>query len=96
LFDKDYVILKLLQGRDQHSSEVMKQLNQRDFGIPWMAITDADGTILATSDGPLGNIGHPTTVEAIRHVRDMLKRTASRLSDDELDRLVQPLAQPME
>ncbi len=52
-----------------------------------MAIAERDGTVLITSDGPLGNIGFPNTEERSRYLREMLGRTAQRLSADELDAL---------
>jgi hypothetical protein len=56
-----------------------------------MAIADPDGTVLATSDGPLGNIGFPSGFEDLRHLRDMLSRTAQRLTAEEREQLVQSL-----
>jgi hypothetical protein len=63
-------------------------------GIPWMAITESSGAVLATSDGPLGNIGFPATIEDIRHLREMLRRTARKLAAKEQDQLAESLAQP--
>lgn len=89
---KDYVILKVMGGLDQHAEEVIKPLNRPQSGIPWHAITEVDGKVLATSEGPLGNIGMPSTVEDIRHLRTMLEQTGRRLTPDDLDRLAESLA----
>jgi beta-lactamase regulating signal transducer with metallopeptidase domain len=95
LLEKDYVILKILAGRDHHAMEVMKQLNQPPkVGIPWMAITEPDGAVLVTSDGPLGNIGLPSSAEDIQYFREMLNRTTRRLKAEEVDRLAQSLVKP--
>jgi hypothetical protein len=95
LLEKDYVIVKVLEGYDKSVPAVMKLLNQPEGkGIPWMAITEPDGPVLTTSDGPLGNIGFPGTIENIRHLREMLHRTASKLTAKELDQLAESLEQP--
>jgi hypothetical protein len=93
LLAKDYVILKVLEN-DEHAREVIDKLNPpRGAGIPWYAITEPDGTILATSDGPLGNSGYPDSVEGKRHLKTMLDRTARRLTAAERDRLVQSVSE---
>jgi len=85
---------------DDHAAEVIAELPRKnDDGVPWFAITEPDGTVLATSGGPLGNIGFPSSVEGIRHLRQMLDRTVQRLSADEVDRLIAtglgaPLSKP--
>jgi hypothetical protein len=48
--------------------------------------------VLATSEGPLGHIGFPSSMEDIRHFRQMLERTVRRLKSDELDSLVKSLS----
>jgi len=88
--EKDYVIVKVMDGLDEHAAEVIKELPEREGdGIPWYAITEPDGTILATSNGPLGNIGFPGSVEGLRHFRGMLDRTVRKLTAAEVDGLIQ-------
>jgi len=92
LLEKDYVIVRSF-GLDEHFAEVKDLLKPPDgCGIPWFAITEPDGTVIVTSDGPLGNVGFPDSKEGMRHLRDMLGRTARRLTGDELDRLTQSAA----
>ena len=94
LLEKDYVVVKVSE-MDKSIGEVMKLLDQPESkGIPWMAIVEPDGPVMATSDGPLGNIGFPGTIEDIRHLRDMLQRTARKLTAKEQDQLAESLAQP--
>src|SRR5262249_51721145 len=60
--EKDFVIVKVMEGLDEHAGEIVKELPIQDGdGIPWYAITEPDGTILTTSRGALGNMGFPTT-----------------------------------
>jgi hypothetical protein len=87
LLGKDYVVLKL--GRHEGAWEIREELKRPAAGgIPWMAITEPDGTVLVTSYGPLGNIGFPTEFEDLRHLNEMLSRTAQRLTAEELERIV--------
>ena len=53
--DKDYVVVKLMGGVDEHVTEAIAGLPIKDGdGIPWFAITEPDGTVLAISRGPHG------------------------------------------
>jgi hypothetical protein len=91
--DKDYVIVKLMAGIDEHVTEVIAGLPIKDGdGIPWFAITEPDGTVLAISRGLLGNIGFPASVEEIRHFRQMHNRSVQRITPDEVDRLINSLS----
>jgi hypothetical protein len=91
--EKDLVIAKVMGALDAHDDEVIKQLPINDGdGIPWHAITEPDGTILATSHGPLGNIGFPSSIEGCRHFRQMLERSVRRLTAAEVEDLVRSLA----
>ncbi len=93
VLEKDYVIVKVMEGLDDHAGEVIDKLPIKNRGIPWHAITEPDGTILITSEGPLGNIGFPAgSIEGVRHLRRMLERTAKRLTPDDVDRLVKSLS----
>ena len=82
-----------MAGIDEHVSEAIAGLPINDGdGIPWFAITEPDGRVMAISRGPLGNIGFPASVEEIRHFRQMLDRTNQRITPDEIDRLVKTLS----
>jgi hypothetical protein len=91
LLEKDYVIVKILGSIDTNSLEVERELRGDTGGIPWHAIMSSDGQLLATSDGPLGNIGFPGAVESLRHLRSMFDRTAQRLTMEDRDQLIQSL-----
>ena len=91
--DKDYVVVKLMDGIDEHVTEAVAGLPIKDGdGIPWFAITEPDGAVLAISRGPLGNIGFPSSLEGIRHFRQMLDRTVQKMTSDEVDRLISSLS----
>ena len=88
----DYVVVKVMEGLDDHADEVVDSLPiQPGEGIPWHVITASDGSILATSVGPLGNIGLPSSVEGLRHFHAMLDKTRQRITPAEVDGLVESL-----
>ncbi len=92
LLEKDFVILKVMAELDSHAEEVSNTLDRPlEAGVPWFAITDAKGKVLVTSDGPVGNIGMPSSPEGIRHLREMLAKTANHLTGDEIDTLIKSL-----
>jgi hypothetical protein len=93
VLETDYVIVKLIDIVDDHVREALAGLPEKEGdGIPWYAIAEADGRILATSSGPLGNIGFPSSVEGIRHLRQMLDQTARRMRPADLDGLIKTLS----
>ena len=89
--ERDYVMLKLHSGRHHGAIEIEERLRGKSGSIPWTAILDAKGKVLATSDSPLGNIGFPGQFESARHFRRMLEKTAQRLSADDIAALAATL-----
>jgi RNA polymerase sigma factor (sigma-70 family) len=90
--EKDYIVVKVMEGLDEHVAAAIDTLSPKERSIPWHAFTEPDGTVLATSDGPLGNIGFPGSVEGIRHFRGMLDRTVRNLSSGDVDSLIKSLS----
>ena len=92
--DKDYVVVKLMGGVDEHVTEAIAGLPIKDGdGIPWFAFTEPDGTVLAISRGPHGQYRiSQLPSEGIRHFRQMLDRTVQRMTSDEVDRLIKSLS----
>lgn len=89
LLAKDYVMLKIDADLDEYGSEVAQRLlNDRSLGIPFFGIFDADENLLVDSDGPLGNLGFPSSFEGKRHLRRMLEQTRTRLNDEQIDQLI--------
>ena len=88
IWDKDYIWVRI-DERWTNSGEVMDGIKAGyRGGIPWMAILDADGQSLATSNGLKGeNIGFPSSPPDIDYFLKMLKDTSQRLSDDDLQKL---------
>ena len=90
--DKDYVVVKLMDGIDEHVAGALSGLpiNHGD-GIPWFAFTEPDGSVLAISRGPLGNIGFPSSLEGIRHFRGCFEATVKSITPAELNQLIDSL-----
>ncbi|HET6204913.1 MAG TPA: hypothetical protein VFI25_19150 [Planctomycetota bacterium] len=53
-------------------------------GIPWFAFLDAQGAVVATSDGPKGNVGFPAEPDEIDHFVAMLRKGARRITPEQL------------
>ena len=83
LLDRDYVFVKLLKGCDENVDELGQALHLGDKNAPWFALADAAGTVLATSNGPLGG---PTDTK--RQLDRALQATARRLTPTDIERLI--------
>jgi Thioredoxin-like len=93
LLSRDYVFLKIDDVRDLHGAEVAERLTGSEGqGIPFCGIFDAAGKPLITSESPLGNIGCPSGFEGKRHLRRMLEKTRKKLTDREIDQIVDSLS----
>ena len=86
LFAADFIDLKIDQDRMTHAEPLIRRLRPaKSAGIPWIAILDADGKTLATSDIPeIGNIGYPSEPGEIDHFMGMLRKTVQRTSPAQL------------
>jgi hypothetical protein len=90
---EDYVLLKIDDVRDLHGAEVAERLTGHEQqGVPFYAIFDSNGKMLITSESALGNIGHPEGFEGKRHIRKMLLATHTRLTDQQIDEIVNTLS----
>ena len=77
IFDANYVFVKIDRSRFTHGDAVMQRYRTgEDRGIPWCAILDADGKMLANWDGPEGNIGYPSGEKGIGHFLQAITATA--------------------
>ena len=91
--EKEYVLLKIVEGVDKNFEAIAALLPaSKSSGIPFHAIMEPDGKVLITSKGPLGNIGMPSEVENIRHLKRMLEETSQKLSGAQIAALAESLA----
>ncbi len=85
LLGRDYVALKIDTDRHQNGKTVAQRLRgDREGGIPWMVITDAEGTELITSDGPQGNCGCPVAPHEVEWFVTMIQKTARTLTEEQI------------
>ena len=70
----------------KNAAPLIKRFREgKSMGIPWIAILDADGKTLATSDMPKdGNTGYPGSPKEIRYFMEMLKKTKQRTTPEQL------------
>ena len=98
MFDKNYVIVELdvLETGEKKEKfenaggvEIMKNLGGEHSGLPFYAFLDAKGNKLADSNVmPKGmNIGYPGAPEEISAFMDLIKKTATRWSNSDQDKL---------
>lgn len=95
VFGKDYVDLKIDQDRMTGAKEVFEKYNtEKAGGIPWFVVLDSAGKVVATSDGPKGNIGFPADPHEIEHFVKMLDASRKRLTDKDVEGLKKTLTPP--
>ncbi|MBI1902257.1 MAG: hypothetical protein HYS13_14240, partial [Planctomycetia bacterium] len=92
LLAKDYIVVSI-DGRQTNCEGIAKRIWREPRSVPWMAILDADGKPLITSLGPEGNIGFPGPErQGIKHFEKMLRTTAQRMTEQDIESLLNGLA----
>lgn len=93
LLEQDYVLLKIDNVRDKHGVEITKLItdSRKGLGVPFHAIFDADQKLVIDSDGPTGNIGHPSGFEGLKHLEKMLNESRTKLSAAQIRQVVATL-----
>ena len=87
-------MLKIDEVRDTGGEEIAKRVTQRqEGGIPFYAIFDASGKLLIDSKSPLGTIGHPSGIEGKKHLKKMLLETRKKITEAEIDRVVETVGE---
>ena len=91
--ERDYVLLKVDNVRDRHGAEIAKRVvsGRKHFGVPFHTIFDDNERLLIDSESPVGNIGHPSSVEGRRHLSKMLRETRKNLTEAEIKQLIDSL-----
>jgi thiol:disulfide interchange protein len=81
LLDRDFIDLDIDIERMTHAKEIVARFCGKPRpGLPWLAILDAAGKVVVTSDAPEGNIGYPTTASEISYFLEMLHKGTAKLS----------------
>jgi protocatechuate 3,4-dioxygenase beta subunit len=90
LLSRDFVLARV-DARDEHAEKLVVQVRGEMGTAPWLAICDARGKPLATSDGPEGNIGYPATAADCRALAAMFNKTIRRLTAEDIQRMIEAL-----
>ena len=94
VLEKDYVFVKVDGVRDENGIEISKRVTgDRNFGIPFVAIMDSDGKVLIDGNGPFGNVGFPSEFESVQHLRRMFRTTATNMTEQEYEAILETLDQ---
>ena len=96
LLAKDFVDLKIDTDRMKGGAEMLKAQRvaaglKETGGIPWFVFFDADGKVLASCEGPEGNIGFPAQDAEIAHFGKMLELARVKLTDADIAALRESL-----
>lgn len=95
LLSKAFVDVKIDTDRDIDAQEIMKKVGaDPQGGIPWFAILDSSGKVLATSDAKGGNIGFPMQPAEIEHFLSMLTKSGASLQPADLKAIESSLKSP--
>jgi len=85
---KYYSVISIDTEKNSGADGVAKSLGApkgvEGGGIPWFAVVDARGKVLATSEGPKGNIGYPDSDVEVAHFMSVMKTTAKGITPGEL------------
>ena len=86
VFSKHFVAAKIDQVEMADGTELRREIaaSRKSGGVPWHAILDGDGKVLATATGPNGNIGYPVKDSEIMHFISMLRKSSRQITADEL------------
>ena len=89
ILNKDFVTLKIDVDRTIGGNEVFEILTKgQSSGLPWIAILNPDGSVVADSFGPDGNnIGSPYTDEEIAYFEVMMKESARNMTPSDITTL---------
>lgn len=77
-------------GKEIYEAQIAKA-GLKPGGIPWFAFLGADGTLLAHSNGPMGNIGFPYQPEEVEYFGTMLRNAKAALGEPDIMLLVKSL-----
>ena len=88
-----YSVVTVDTEKNEGSEPLARRLGSKDGidGIPWFAVIDQQAKVLATSEGPKGNIGFPDTDVEVAHFFAMLHSTAKGITPGEIETITKAL-----
>jgi beta-lactamase regulating signal transducer with metallopeptidase domain/Leucine-rich repeat (LRR) protein len=94
-FDSEYVPVTIDSTRFTNGRAVMHRYRPKFGLIPWVAILDADGKTLVTSDSPAGPVGFPSDGPGVGYFMHMLSQTVQRATPEQLKAIRTALEQQL-
>ena len=92
VMSKAFVDLKVDTDRMLHGEELFKEYCPNQGGIPWFVFIDPETKkVIATSDGPKGNVGFPFDDFEIEHYCDMLTKCDGKFTTEQIAAIKQSL-----
>ena len=90
---KYYTVIAVDTEKNEGSEQLSRRLGSVNGveSIPWFAVIDARGKVLATSEGPKGNIGYPDTDVEVAHFFSALKSTAKGMTASEIETITKAI-----
>ena len=94
ILKQDFIIVKFWRDHDARSDAVIQRIRAgKPGGIPWVAILDGNGKVLATGNDTAGkNLGFPNKPEGIASFMKMISSTTRRITSKQLADLEWSLA----
>jgi len=86
ILGQDFIIVKIERPKDGANDPVLSRIRAgKSGGIPWSAILDGNGTVLATSNSADGkNLGFPLNRPEVDCFIEMIRSTSRHISRNEL------------
>lgn len=92
VLEKDFVTVKVDELQDVNGAEISERLAEgRSVGVPFQAIFDPSGKRITDSYGATGNIGYMSGFEGKRHFRKMMDLACKRITEAEIESLLESL-----
>ncbi len=92
ILGKYYVRIPVDYERNQGAPEVAAQMGEKgNEGLPWWAIIDANGKVLANCEGPKGCVGFPGDAGEIATFISAVQTTAKDVTPEQLKTIEQAL-----
>ena len=94
IFTKDFVSVKIDLEKMAGAKELIESYAKKNAGVPFLVILSPDGTALVNSFAPNGqNIGSPIAEWEIEHWNTMMRKTAKRITPEEILYMAKTLAE---
>jgi thioredoxin-related protein len=89
-----FIHLKVDTDRMRDGDKLLSEYCKESGGIPWFVFIDPSSKeVIATSDGPKGNVGFPFEDFEIEHFCDMLGKCEGKLNGDQIAELKRSLVE---